>query len=148
MLGFSLMPGFGLAEFAGTGTLIIASVWSLLTWSAQEAFLFILSGIFISAIISSIIVKFLPRSIFRGPLVLEASETSEQGFVASTEKLLELKGLEGECKTDLHPVGDVIINSQRFPATARDGFLKKGTEVIVTNVKGNAITVAEKDKIS
>lgn len=141
LVGLVIFPGFGLAEFSGLASLIIAALWAFLIWPTKSALVFLLASIFFSAIIAGILIKLLPKSAFGGDFVLEASETPDQGYIGVPTDLQELIGKSGICKTDLHPVGDIIIENRRLHATARDGFLPRGTEVTIFKVEGNVIVV-------
>ncbi len=51
------------------------------------------------------------------------------------ETLASLVGAEGEALTDLHPVGNVLVEGQRHEATADTSYIRAGQRVVVTSVE-------------
>lgn len=72
--------------------------------------------------------------------------SDQSGFLAS-EYPLELVGKKGIAKCDLKPSGYACIAKQKVQVIAEEGYILKGTEVVVVSGKGTHLIVRGIDSI-
>ena len=77
----------------------------------------------------------LPKNIF------EVEGKIEEGFIGVDMSPKSLVGQKGFCGTDLRPSGKVIINDEIYDAKSEDGFINKGTEVLVLRYETGQVYV-------
>ncbi|WGV62117.1 NfeD family protein [Brevibacillus brevis] len=74
--------------------------------------------------------------------VLGETQSSEEGYVAPRDQR-ELEGKSGIALTPLRPAGVVKVEGKRVDAVSVGGFIEAGTAIIVVQVEGTRIVVAE-----
>jgi membrane-bound serine protease (ClpP class) len=80
------------------------------------------------------------------PMALRDTLSSENGVTSQSPEMAEFLGLEGETLADLHPSGTALIDGKRVDVVSRGEYIDKGSEIIVSEVRGNQIIVREKNR--
>jgi membrane-bound serine protease (ClpP class) len=147
-----VIPGFGVAGIAG----IVLSVFGLgvsMVGNVGLDFSFIpakslLKSLLIAITASSVsligsillAIKLFNTSAF-SRLVLQVTNSSEQGFVGTSTKEFELIGTTGVAYTDLRPSGKIEINGELYDASSEIGFIEENTPIQVINYTGAQVKV-------
>jgi membrane-bound serine protease (ClpP class) len=132
LLGIALMaaelhaPGFGALGAGGIAALIVGGL--ILTGSGNggehvSRFLVIGTGVVLGGLLVLLAVALLS---FRRMPATQAPQ---------------LLGSAGVTRTELIPDGIVLVNGERWNATAEEGHLEEGAQVLVTRVEGLKVTV-------
>jgi membrane-bound serine protease (ClpP class) len=98
----------------------------------------------IALIVSVILAKFLGVRGVWSRFVLKDEQRNEQGYVAPKDQSA-LIGEEGVAVTPLRPAGIVKIDGKRVDAVSVGGFIAAGTPLVVVEVEGARVVVAEKE---
>lgn len=147
MLGVVLLlveaffPNFGIIGLAGVVAIVASVVLSAST--AQEGLRIFATAMLFSVLILLIALRFLKRSGLLTQLILQFSETREQGYVGPAD-MTYLLGQEGVALTPLRPSGTAVINGERTDVVSEGGFIAQEAAVIVTAVEGTRVVVREK----
>jgi membrane-bound serine protease (ClpP class) len=142
------IPGFGLIGILGILLMCAGLVLSLvgrfpsmheistaLTW---------FGGSIIAAIVCSILIlRFLPKRAFWGRLLLQTSETNQEGFRASPAEYEEMVGAKGIALTMLRPSGTGIFGEDRLTVVTEGDYIPKGHSIQIVAVEGNRVVVRE-----
>ncbi len=148
-----VIPGFGVAGISGIFLIIASLVLATIANvrfdfsnvpfdNIATSFILVVVSIFIALILS----YYLTKSIFgstKFALALQATQPSEEGYVATTINLNLLIGKEGVASTILRPAGKIIIDDDEFDAVTREAYIEKGSAVKVIKTK-NAQLVVDK----
>jgi len=137
----AVFPNFGIIGLAGV-TAIVASV-VLSASTAGEGLRMLAVAVLFSVLILLIALRFLKRTGLWSQLVLQFSETREQGYVGPAD-MTYLLGQEGVALTPLRPSGTAVINGERADVVSEGGFIAQEAAVIVTAVEGTRVVVREK----
>jgi membrane-bound serine protease (ClpP class) len=132
LFGIALMaaelhaPGFGALGVGGIAALIIGGL--ILTGSGDAGYqvsryLVIGTGVVLGALL----------------LMIAAAIVSFRRMPATQAP--QLLGSAGVARTELVPGGIVLVNGERWNATAEEGHLEEGARVLVTSVDGLSVTV-------
>ena len=94
--------------------------------------------------------RFLPKSPFYKSLVHQDQSGDPSEVVIGGGRYVEEKSLpdigsEGKVLTDLHPLGMVEVDGNRYEATTSVGDLAKGDKIIVVGYKSYSLLVEKKD---
>ena len=100
-------------------------------------------AVFFSILILLVALRFLKRTGLWNQLVLQFSETKEQGYVGPADMTYLLEK-EGVALTPLRPSGTAVINGKRIDVVSEGGFIDQEAVVIVTAVEGTRVVVREK----
>ena len=73
--------------------------------------------------------------------VLEETQQSSAGWTVDTYEEKGLSGSKGLAVSDLRPSGKVDIGEERYDAMTEGGYIEKGDEVTVIDVRGNHLLV-------
>ncbi len=149
-----IIPGFGVAGSLGITLAFLGLVLSLLgnvhfsfenvdTSRIGVALMTVVIAVFGGLILS----LYLSKRMFSaqsGPfknLSLQAVQDVNEGFVSIETVLLQLKGKKGIADTVLRPSGKVKIDGEVFDAVAENGFIDKGSSILVTKVEATQLYV-------
>lgn len=159
LLGFELfvIPGFGIAGISGLVCIAVGMLLALqdfvipnpsFPWQADllRKNLIQVFGSFLSAILISLFLLryLLPKLsvVVKGPY-LEA--TLEDSHADSKESKNARVGEAGTAMTLLRPSGKIKIKNQVFDVITEGEFIEKGTDIIISEIKGNRVIVSRKD---
>jgi len=137
----AVFPNFGIIGLAGAGAIIASVVLSAST--AEEGLRMFAMAVFFSILILLVALRFLKRTGLWNQLVLQFSETKEQGYVGPADMTYLLEK-EGVALTPLRPSGTAVINGKRIDVVSEGGFIDQEAVVIVTAVEGTRVVVREK----
>ncbi|HEX2984031.1 MAG TPA: nodulation protein NfeD [Ignavibacteriales bacterium] len=150
VLEIFVIPGFGIAGISGI-ILIFAGIFlsllsdfpiidgDMIMFAIVQLALTLLASIAFIAILW----KTLPKTKMFHQLVLDASETTELGYV-SNPVYVSLLNMEGKALTDLRPSGTAIINDARVDVVTFGNYIEKGSAIIVKQVEGTRVVVEKK----
>lgn len=133
-----IVPGFGLPGISGIIFVIVGVVLAM--DSVVNAVLSISIAIIITTIIGIILIKRGFESKLFKSVVLTNETKREKGYISSDidEGLISKKGIT---VSELRPSGFVDIDGQRLDVLSDEGYISKGTEVIVVKIEGSKIFV-------
>ncbi len=151
------LPGFGVAGIAGiimmVSGLTMAMVDNLvfdggdiplaINTVMKALMIVILSVLF--AVVASIYFgrKLITSKAFPG-IALTETQQKEDGFTSADLSENQLVGLEGTAYTVLRPSGKVEIGKEIYDAKSENGFIEKGSKVIVVRFETGQLYVEEK----
>lgn len=151
ILEIFVIPGFGIAGVGGI-VLIIAGLtlsllnnvkldFSLVTFNAvMEAVFVVIIALFGAMALAFFGIKHVLTHKRYG-LALTTAMSSEDGFVASSLNINEMKGVEGLAHTILRPAGKIEINYKVYDAVAEDSYIEKGEKIIIVKCVNNQYVV-------
>lgn len=131
------IPGFGLPGIAGIVLLVLGIVRSFN--SLQMALITLIIAALISIGLSYVIIKTGKNSSYIQKLILN---DSIQGRSTSDIEGI-YNGLQGKTLTDLKPSGYAQILDKKVFVFSRDGYINRGSDIIVIEIKGSQIYVKE-----
>lgn len=134
----AFFPNFGVLGLSGAGAIIASVVLSAAT--AGEGLRLLASSVFLSALVIAVSFRYLKRSGLWSQIVLQFSETKEQGYVGPVNASY-LVGKEGVSLTPLRPAGVAEFEGRRVDVVSEGGFVAAGTPVRVITVEGSRIVV-------
>ncbi|MDP4687513.1 MAG: ATP-dependent Clp protease proteolytic subunit [Salibacteraceae bacterium] len=147
-----VIPGFGVAGISGIALAVFGLALSMIGNVGLEFdFLpgrLIMRSLLVAIAASSLsligsiflAVKLFETSAF-SRLVLEASNSREQGYVGTSTKEFDLIGKTGKAYTDMRPAGKVEIDGEIYDATAESGFIERDCPVKVISYTAAQIKV-------
>jgi membrane-bound serine protease (ClpP class) len=149
-----VIPGFGVAGIAGIICILCGLALSLVlndffdfTVSGSERFanaFLLVAGSMIGSVILCVIFG---RSLLKTPvfqrLVLQDEQRASSGYV-SGKQVATLINKSGLAATDLRPAGKIEVEGKRYDAVAMDGYVTKGSEVIIEKQENYNVFVRKK----
>ena len=149
-----VIPGFGVAGILGIICIVMGLALSLVlnnffdfTVTGSEQFtsaLLLVAGSIVGAIVLSVIFG---KSLLKTPvfqrLVLQDEQRSQLGYVSGRQRE-DLLGKEGFTKTDMRPSGKIEIEGKWYDAVAMDGYISRGSEIIVEKQENYNVFVRKK----
>jgi membrane-bound ClpP family serine protease len=109
--------------------------------SATAGMIFVMADLAIIPVLVYVGIKVLARS----PVTLRTRLSKRDGVTSQDAAQNALLGMTGRTLTDLRPSGVAIIEQQRIDVVTRGEYIEKGTDIIVTAVRGNQIVVKQKE---
>jgi membrane-bound serine protease (ClpP class) len=152
-----VVPGFGVAGVSGIVFIISGLSLSLIdnvNFNFEPRHIKALLGAILLvtfSMLSSIIIsinlskRLFTGSGFLGRLALKTEGKIEEGYIGVDMSPKSLVGQRGFCGTDLRPSGKVIIDNEIYDAKSEDGFINKGTEVLVLRYETGQVYVMKAD---
>ncbi len=148
-----VIPGFGVAGFAGLGLLFISIILAFSKgWVPTNSEMPDVAGGFgamiVAGIVSIALIWVLSRHlgslpifnrIMLQPPAAETTADSDRGDALTP--LGELVGQEGTAKGALRPAGKALIDDQYVDVVAEDGYLEHGASLRVVAVEGRRVIV-------
>ena len=105
--------------------------------------LYAVIGVILGGALSFTFLKVFKRRNMWSKIALKDRLTKEAGYTSLNEEYVQLVGKKGTTLTDLRPVGTIDIDGKDYSAISNAQWIKKGTEVQVTEVDGTRILVKE-----
>lgn len=130
----AIVPGFGLPGISGLAFVAIGII--LAADSVGVALLSMSIAIIITAIVSTILIKYGYRSKLLNSIVLKTQHKGEQGYLSGDSKPLLLYK-EGITLSGLRPSGYIDIEGQKIDALSDEGFISQNTKVKVVRIEGS-----------
>ena len=152
----ALIPSFGLITVMAVGAFGL-SVWRAYSVSPAAAVIMGVTAPLLTVAILYFGIKYLPRTSWGRGLVLRdpaedgtqlpptASETAAVTAEGGTSEatLRKLVGAQGVAKSDLRPVGIVVIDGHRVDCVTEGAMIEQGARVTVVAVQGNHVVVRQ-----
>lgn len=125
------------------GLLVIGAVYIIIQeqgWMTGILSLIIISMLSVVVVILGF--KYMPNSALGRLLILNDSETREEGYSAGADELYQdLIGAEGTADSYLRPAGIGAFDNRRVDVVSEGEFIPRGTRIKVTAVNGNRVVV-------
>lgn len=148
-LGLLLLEVFVIPGFGITGVLGLLAMFGsifLATPDPASAIQSLVIAIIGSIVLVAIVLRFTPGRRVFNRLVLETSETKENGYTAAKPGLNHLVGKTGRAKTVLRPAGTAEIENQFIDVVTSGEYIEEGTFIQVMDVEGMRVIVREVKK--
>mgnify|MGYP000978061485 CR=1 FL=1 len=134
-----MIPGFGLPGISGIIFVIIGVILAM--DSVSNAIFSISIAIIITTIVGIILVKRGFESKLFKSIVLDNKHEKEKGYISSETRNHGLINKNGIAASDLKPSGFIDIDGERFDSLSDDGYIPKGTAIVITRIEGSKIFV-------
>jgi len=148
LLEVLVIPGFGIAGILGILCVLASFVFSLLPRLESISFEEILNAItlvglsFIFGFVLVIpVIKFVPKTKVFQKLILDTSETRQEGFRSTPETYEQFLGTEGVTLSTLRPSGIGLFSGNRLNVVAEGEFIEQNEKVKIIRVEGYKIIV-------
>lgn len=147
LLEIFVIPGFGMAGFAGAALILVSLFFSLVgNMPGRDDFntaMYTLGWTFLFTVSAGVLlIRFLPRSNLFHRLSMSMVESASSGF-SSADTATGLIGKTGVALSDLRPAGKAEIEGKRMDVVTEGGYIEKGKTVIVSEVYGARVVVRE-----
>ena len=136
-----ILPGFGAAGVPG---IIIFCVGIGMIWTKsgpKTALIFTSIALIFVIPIAIILLSLIRETAIGKTFILDAAESSDQGYHAAPRELTALVGKSGKTITPLRPAGVALINGQRVDIVTQGEFVAPETEIEVIQVEGSRVVV-------
>ncbi len=136
-----ILPGFGAAGVPG---IIIFCVGIGMIWTKsgpKTALIFTSIALIFVIPIAIILLSLIRETSIGKTFILDAAESSDQGYHAAPRELTALVGKSGKTITPLRPAGVALINGQRVDIVTQGEFVEPETEIEVIQVEGSRVVV-------
>ncbi len=155
LLEIFVIPGFGVAGIMGIiciiGGLVLSLVlndWFDFTVTGSEQVSSAAMLVMGSMVLAVVVCVFVGKSLLKTPvfqrLVLQDEQRSQMGYVSGRQRD-EVLNKAGYAKTDMRPSGKIEIEGKWYDAVAIDGYIEKGTEVVVEKQENYNVFVRKKN---
>lgn len=131
-------PGFGVFGISGLISLIISSIIACFYYEVSFGVLFLIEFVVI-AIVALITIYVIKKTNLAHRIILK-DHLKEDTIDIDSDKLLNKIGIS---KTQLKPVGTVIIDNNTYEVLSSDGFININEKIIVIKVVKNKIFVGK-----
>jgi len=156
-----IIPGFGVAGVLGIGLIAASLIMSMVglplstSWEVGDlgtATTTVVLALFITGIVSIVVIRYLPGSSIGRWLVLDttlggsatgALPTLDQPSTPGTMDNRGYLNTEGVALTDLRPSGKMQVGEDVLDVVSRDQWVERGTPIKVVSVEGIRIVVIE-----
>ena len=95
----------------------------------EKPFTNLMYGVILGVVMIVVLIRFLPRSMVRGQLVLNREIEGNALSDSFAEDEADLVGKEGVAVSDLHPVGEIEIDGRWLEARSTGQIIDKGSRV-------------------
>jgi len=141
------VPAGGIIGLIGLGSIIAAIVRTFQTQGAFVGSIFLVGSFIAVPAIFILYFKFFPRTFFGKRLILSDTQTREAGYSSHTDHPYEeLRGKKGISETQLHPVGTILIDGQRYNAVTDGDYIEENANIEVIHTEGNRIVVRKGER--
>ena len=146
LLEFFVIPGFGVAGFAGLFCIAGSILWGY--GDVSQGLWVMASSLSAAVIMVAIFLRYLPQlAVAKGnKLFLNASLAEDEGAEPHSTRIF--LGKNGIAKSDLRPAGIIDINGERIDAMTRGDYVEAGSKIQIVAIQGSVVVVEKKDKIS
>ncbi|MFQ5794569.1 MAG: nodulation protein NfeD [Candidatus Bipolaricaulia bacterium] len=135
-----VIPGFGIAGLTGFAALLAGIVLAFPGWQEGLQSLGIALGV--TAVVSLILLRYLPRSRLWRRLVLSTAQRREIGYVGVPDYQM-LQDKEGWSVTPLRPAGTAEVDGERYDVVAEGEFIPAAAPIRIVRVEGRRIIARE-----
>jgi membrane-bound serine protease (ClpP class) len=127
-------------------SLFLSLVGETRFWSSEElwsAFTLVGLSLIVSAGLSAVILKTLPRTSLWDRVILSTEFTQTEGYASSPPGQDGLVGQRGVTLTYLRPAGMALVDGQRVNVVTEGTFIPQDTPVEVIATEGTRVVVRE-----
>ncbi len=136
------MPGFGVAGISGLVLEVVSISLMFLNHGPLAAFGLTIVVLAVVGVVISVTLRSATKGrLSKSGLVLQRSETTDEGYIATQEDMEVFIGKEGVVTTTLRPVGMAEFEGVKLNVVSDAEFIPKGTPVRVTRVDGMRVIV-------
>ncbi len=136
-----IIPSGGILGILAAGLLGYSLYLVFSQVSATVGMVFVMADLVIIPVLVYFGIKILAKS----PVTLRTRLSKSDGVTSQDAAQNALLGMEGCTVSDLRPSGVAIIDRQRVDVVTRGEYIEKGTDIVVTAVRGNQIVVKQKE---
>ncbi len=149
-----VVPGFGVTGISGIVLVVAGLTLSLLNnvdfdfqpvknKEISKALLTVIGGVALSfGLIIYISSRIGSKGLFR-KVALNKTLDNESGYLGVPIEFKEIVGKTGVASTVLRPSGRILIDNKTYDAVSEDGFIEKGTPVIVIRYETGQLYVVK-----
>ncbi|ACB84776.1 protein of unknown function DUF107 [Natranaerobius thermophilus JW/NM-WN-LF] len=137
----AIAAGFGVMGLAGIVSFGFAIVIS--AESTEQGLMMLLYSLLGTIIVLVIAFRYFVRSRFWDRIILNHSESKDQGYVGTNTEYKNLVGESGVTEGPLRPAGTAQISGERIDVISEGGYIPEGTPVQVSKVEGSRVIVKE-----
>ncbi|SIQ66766.1 membrane-bound serine protease (ClpP class) [Alkalispirochaeta americana] len=151
-----ILPGFGVAGVTGLASITLSLIFGLQEfilpeeawqWDVATGNILVVLGSLGAALAIMVgLAFFLPRRSFFSRLALATTQNASEGYSVQPREVHDhLLHKEGTVRTDLRPVGSVLLEEgEIITAESQGEFVERGSIVEVIRVDGNRVVVRRK----
>ena len=132
------IPGFGVFGISGLILCVLALVFS--SNSIEQFATRTILAIGVCAVLIPIFIKIFGKLKLFDRIANKEMQTVGEGYVIS-QVSDEIVGKTAMAVTELRPIGIIELDGKRMDAFSEEGFLAKGSQVIVTGKKSSSVVV-------
>lgn len=136
-----ILPGFGAAGVPGIVLFCVGIGMIWVRTDVKTALIFTSLALIFVIPIAIIVLSLIRDTAIGKTFILDASESSDQGYHAAPKELMTLVGKSGKTVTPLRPAGVAEINGQRVDIVTQGEFVEPDTEIEVIQVEGSRVVV-------
>ncbi len=133
-----LVPGFGVPGISGGICLVLSIIFSCIYF--DQSFEIVLAVEACIIVVSAFLTYFVLKVTGIVDKIVLSENLKEDGTKVAHKDLINK---EGVAKTQLRPVGKIIINEKVYEAISDDGFIEIGNKVKVLKVEVDKIIVGK-----
>ena len=152
LLELLVIPGFGVAGFAGLALMAYSVVMSLIgldldvSWNlgfVREALVIVAASLVMTSGFGYLLLRALPRTNVARRLVLEQTLAAETGFSShgADEASHPPLGSQGTTLSELRPAGKIRVDGKRLDAVSEGGFIARGANVQIVSWRAGTAVV-------
>jgi len=138
------IPGFGIAGISSIISLVLAIL--LASKSLAQGMVLVAATAVVVILMIALFFAFLSKGRMSSKLVLKDETSLEEGFSSSADMSF-LIGKAGKAETTLRPAGRIVIDQKPYDVITRGEFISPGETIVVVEVTGNRIVVAEASNV-
>lgn len=147
LLEIFVIPGFGMAGFAGVALILLSMFFSLLGNMPGKAdftaAMHVLGWTFLFTVGAGVLlIRYLPKSSIFRRVSMSLEQASGGGF-SPEETRTGLLGQVGVALSDLRPAGVAEFDGKRMDVVTDGGYIERGKTVVVSEVHGSRVVVRE-----
>lgn len=146
-----LIPGFGVVGATGLTLIVTSLVMAMLRHipggpaiapvnDLAYALSRVSAALIIAFLLALVMGRWLPKTTAFNRVALAGAVSRAAGYTAAAEDR-GLLGAEGVADTDLRPGGIATLGDRRLDVVSRDGYILRGTPIVVAEVHGSRIVV-------
>ena len=139
------VPGFGFFGISGT-VLVVAGIVLRMIFGGDLLMLLymVLIALVLFILMFWVFSRLITKSRLKKSALFSVDSAVPTGVTEGTLDFSNLIGEVGVAVTTLHPIGRANFSGGTFDVVARDGYIAKDANVLVTYVEGQRVVVIEK----
>lgn len=153
-----VIPGFGIAGISGIALLVLSLTLAMIRnvdfdfrFAEMDDILYALLRVVAAGSVLMLALLLFGDRLFKGKffskLILQSTQRKEEGYISYKKEDDELVNREAITTTDVRPTGKIKIDGRLYNAITDGEIIEKGTEVVVTRIKGALLEVVKKSDL-